>query len=179
MSTWWKWNNAVDTSRRRLVSSLALLGGLIAVRARRVPMTRLRGQTGAFPGRPADHLVVYQLNKPEAEYHDHIVFSVGAMLRQYGDNIKIAVVAFGPAFMCCSKPQPAGDQTVREKIASLSDYGVDFYACGNTLKSLKLAEKDVVPFAKVVEVGASTLMALQKQGYAYISCKLDGLCAAL
>jgi intracellular sulfur oxidation DsrE/DsrF family protein len=92
------------------------------------------------------------------------------MLRQYGDNIKIAVVAFGPGIHVLLKnPSRPVTQTVREKITSLSDYGVDFYACGNTLKSLKQAEKDVVPFAKVVEVGASTLMTLQKQGYAYIS----------
>ena len=92
------------------------------------------------------------------------------MLRQYGDNIKIAVVAFGPGIHVLLKnPRRPVSQTVREKIDSLSDYGVDFYACGNTLKSLKLSEKDVVPFAKVVEVGASTLMELQKQGYSYIS----------
>jgi intracellular sulfur oxidation DsrE/DsrF family protein len=35
---------------------------------------------------------------------------------------------------------------------SISGHGVYFYACGNTLKSLKY--------------GASTPMALQKQGYA-------------
>jgi len=171
MSTWWKWNNAVDTRRRRLVSHLALLGGLIAgTDAARAEGKMADDKSARFPGDPPENFVVYQLNKPEAEYHDHIVFSVGAMLRQYGDNIKIAVVAFGPGIHVLLKnPRRPVTQTVREKIASLSDYGVDYYACGNTLKSLKLGEKDVVPFAKVVEVGASTLMELQKQGYAYIS----------
>ncbi|MEK7759136.1 MAG: DsrE family protein [Pseudomonadota bacterium] len=171
MSTWWKWSNAVDISRRRMVSSLALLAGFIAATgAARAEDMKAEGKSLRFPGDPPENYVVYQLNKPEAEYHDHIVFSVGAMLRQYSDNIKIAVVAFGPGIHVLLKnPRRPVTQTVREKIASLSDYGVDFYACGNTLKSLKLAEKDVVPFAKVVEVGASTLMELQKQGYAYIS----------
>lgn len=171
MSTWWKWGNTVDTGRRRMVSGLALLGGLIAgTGAAHAEDKKTEEKSARFPGDPPEHLVVYQLNKPEAEYHDHIVFSVGAMLRQYGDNIKIAVVAFGPGIHVLLKnPRRPVTQTVREKIASLSDYGVDFYACGNTLKSLKLTEKDVVPFAKVVEVGASTLMELQKQGYAYIS----------
>jgi len=171
MTTWWKWSNAVDNGRRRAVSSLALLGGLIAGSdAARAEDRKAVEKSARFPGDPPEHLVVYQLNKPETEYHDHIVFSVGAMLRQYGDNIKIAVVAFGPGIHVLLKnPRRPVTKTVREKIASLSDYGVDFYACGNTLKSLKLAEKDVVPFAKVVEVGASTLMELQKQGYSYIS----------
>jgi len=171
MPTWWKWNNAVDSGRRRMVSSLALLGGFIAgSSAARAEDKKEDSKSARFPGDPPEHTVVYQLNKPEAEYHDHIVFSVGAMLRQYGDNIKIAVVAFGPGLHVLLKnPRRPVTQTVREKIASLADYGVDFYACGNTLKSLKLGEKDVVPFAKVVEVGASTLMELQKQGYSYIS----------
>jgi intracellular sulfur oxidation DsrE/DsrF family protein len=171
MLIWWKWNNAVDTGRRRMVSSLALLGGLVAgTGAVRAEDKKAEDKPLRFPGDPPEHLVVYQLNKPDAEYHDHVVFSVGAMLRQYGDNIKIAVVAFGPGIhVLLKKPRRPVTPTVSEKIASLSDYGVDFYACGNTLKSLKLSEKDVAPFAKVVEVGASTLMELQKQGYAYIS----------
>lgn len=171
MSIWWKWNNAVDTGRRRMVSSLALFGGILAgTGAARAEDKKAEDKALRFPGDPPEHFVVYQLNKPEAEYHDHIVFSVGAMLRQYGDNIKIAVVAFGPGIHVLLKnPRRPVNQTVREKIASLSEYGVDFYACGNTLKSLKLGDKDVLALAKVVEVGASTLMELQKQGYSYIS----------
>lgn len=170
MPSWWKWNIAVDTGRRRTLSGVALLAGAVAGASAARAEDKQAAKPLRFPGDPAEYRVVYQLNKPEADYHDHIVFSVGAMLRQYGDNIKIAVVAFGPGLHVLLKnPRRPVSQNVREKIASLSDYGVDFYACGNTLTSLKLGEKDVVPFAKVVEVGASTLMELQKQGYAYIS----------
>lgn len=171
MSTWWKWNSAVNTSRRRIVSRLALFGGIVAATGTaRADDTRADDKTLRFPGDPSENHVVYQLNKSEADYHDHIVFSVGAMLRQYGDNIKIAVVAFGPGIHVLLKsPVRPVHKTVREKISSLSQYGVDFYACGNTLKALELTEKEVVPFAKVVQVGASMLMELQKKGYAYIS----------
>jgi intracellular sulfur oxidation DsrE/DsrF family protein len=171
MSKTGNWGSVVDGSRRRLLTGLTLLGGLLtAAGTARAAEAPAEAKPARFPGDPPDNHVVYQLNKPEAEYHDHIVFSVGAMLRQYGDNIKIAVVAFGPGIhVLLKKPRRPVTQTVREKIASLHDYGVDFYACGNTLKSLKLGEADVLPFAKVVEVGASQLMELQKQGYAYIS----------
>ena len=162
-----KLSQGVDAGRRRVMTGLSLLGGFFAGSVRAADPAPV---TARFPGDPPEHQVVYQLNKPEAEYHDHIVFSVGAMLRQYGDNIKIAVVAFGPGIhVLLKKPTRPVTTTVREKIASLSVYGVDFYACGNTLTALKLGAADVVPFAKVVEVGASQLMLLQKQGYAYIS----------
>ena len=162
-------NKNIDTGRRRAIGSLALFGSLVAVSDAHAE-TKSGSESSGFPGDAAENHVVYQLNHPEADYHDHIIFSVGAMLRQYGDNIKIAVVAFGPGIhVLLKKPRRPVNQTIREKISSLSQYGVDFYACGNTLTSLKLDEKDVVPFAKIVEVGASTLMELQKQGYSYIS----------
>ena len=157
----------VDAGRRRLMTGLSVLGGFVAGSARAADSPH---STTRFPGDPAEHHVVYQLNKPDSHYHDNIIFSIGAMLRQYGDNIKIAVVAFGPGIhVLLKKPRRPVTTTVREKIASLNEYGVDFYACGNTLTSLKLGDADVVPFAKVVEVGASQLMLLQQQGYAYLS----------
>jgi intracellular sulfur oxidation DsrE/DsrF family protein len=48
-------------------------------------------------------------------------------------------------------------------------YGVEFHACGNTMKSLGWTEEDILESATVVEVGAADLMELQKQGYSYIS----------
>lgn len=160
----------VDTGRRRAMGGVALLGSLVSASVAHAETKTGPDASFGFPGDAAENHVVYQLNHPEADYHDHIIFSVGAMLRQYGDNIKIAVVAFGPGIhVLLKKPRRPVSQTIREKISSLSQYGVDFYACGNTLTSLKLGEKDVVPFAKIVEVGASTLMELQKQGYSYIS----------
>jgi intracellular sulfur oxidation DsrE/DsrF family protein len=165
-----KQDSAAGSGRRRWLVRLGLLvGAAFAGSAARAEQRD--NQAGSdFPGDAPEHRVVYQLNKPDADYHDHIVFSVGAMLRQYGDNIRIAVVAFGPGIhVLLNKPRRPVTPTVREKLASLADYGVEFYACGNTLKSLKLGEQDVVPYAQVVEVGASKLMELQKQGYAYIS----------
>lgn len=123
-----------------------------------------------FPGEAPAHRVVYQLNKADPEYQTHVLFSVGAMLRKYGDDIKIVVVAIGPGIHTLAKKpkRPVGDD-IKQRIQSLNEYGVEFHACGNTMKSQKWTDADMLPFAKVVEVGASDLMELQEQGYAYIS----------
>ncbi len=158
---------AVNGARRKLLAALAA-GGLLALPAARAQ--EKEGEGLRFPGDSPENLVVYQFNKADAEYHDHVIFSVGAMLRQYGDNIKIVVTAIGPGIhILLKQPKRPVSKTVREKVASLADYGVEFHACGNTLKSLNMTEKDLLPFAKLVEVGASDLMELQKKGYAYIS----------
>ena len=123
-----------------------------------------------FPGDPVDHKVVYQFNNSSEDYHNAVLFSVGAMLRKYQDNIHIVVVAIGPGIHILAKnPERPVSKMVKQRVSSLAQYGVEFHACGNTLKSLGWDEKDVLPFAKVVEVGAADLMELQEQDYSYIS----------
>lgn len=123
-----------------------------------------------FPGDPPEHKLVYQFNKADEEYQKHVLFSVGAMLRKWGDNISIVVVGIGPGIHILGKhPGRPVSEEIRQRVASLAQYGVEFHACGNTMKSLKWEEKDILPFAKIVEVGASDLMELQEQGYSYIS----------
>jgi intracellular sulfur oxidation DsrE/DsrF family protein len=116
------------------------------------------------------HKVVYQLNKADPDYLEHVLFSVGAMLRQHGDDIHIVVTVIGPAIhLLGENPQRPVPEVLRQRAESLAMYGVEFHACGNTMKSLGWTEIDLLDFATVVEVGASDLMELQEQGYAYIS----------
>lgn len=116
------------------------------------------------------HKLVYQLNKADSDYIEHILFSVGAMLRKYSDDIHIVVVAIGPGIhTLAKKPQRPLPELAQKRIESLAAYGVSFHACGNTMKSLDWGEEDMLDIAKVVEIGADDLMLLQEQGYSYIS----------
>jgi intracellular sulfur oxidation DsrE/DsrF family protein len=117
-----------------------------------------------------EHKLVYQFNKAEADYMDHILFSVGAMLREHGDNIHIVVTAFGPGIHILGKiPGRPISEGVRKRVESLAAYGVSFHACGNTMKTLNWTGADMLEFVEVVDVGANDLMLLQEQGYSYIS----------
>lgn len=123
-----------------------------------------------FPGDPPTHKVVYQFNKADEAYQKSVLFSVGAMLRKYGDDIHIVVVAIGPGIhILAKKPERPVSETIKQRVSSLAQYGVEFHACGNTMKSLHWEKDDILPFAPIVEVGASDLMELQEQGYSYIS----------
>jgi intracellular sulfur oxidation DsrE/DsrF family protein len=117
-----------------------------------------------------EHKLVYQLNKADTDYIEHILFSIGAMLRKYSDDIRIVVVAIGPGIhTLANKPQRPLPALAQERIESLAAYGVSFHACGNTMKSLDWSEKDMLDIAEIVEIGADDLMLLQEQGYSYIS----------
>jgi len=155
----------MENARNGLLLPLIILFGLILLSGTAWAEEELR-----FPGDPPDHKVVYQFNTADEATQKAILFSVGAMLRKWGDNISIVVVGIGPGLHILAKNpgRPVSEET-RQRVSSLAQYGVEFHACGNTMKALKWTEKDMLPFAKIVEVGASDLMELQEQGYAYIS----------
>ena len=178
MKNWFtKWfhplieKRSVDTSRRRLLGGLIAGSGLAALSAsHHVKAEEEKEEELRFPGDPPEHKVVYQFNKADEATQNAIMFSVGAMLRKWGDNIGIVVVAIGPGIHILAKnPRRPVSEEMRQKISSLNEYGVEFHACGNTMKALKWEAKDMLPFAKIVEVGASDLMELQEEGYSYIS----------
>jgi len=163
-------DSGVDLSRRRLMSGI-VVGGLAAAALTTAAKAEQGGAADLpFPGEDAAHKVVYQFNKGDAEYQQHVLFSVGAALRHYGDNVKIVVTCFGPGIHILAKnPKRPVSKEIRERVSSLNTYGVEFHACGNTVNALKWKQEDLLPFAKLVEVGAVDLIELQEKGYSYIS----------
>ena len=116
------------------------------------------------------HKIVYQLNKADPDYIAAILFSVGEMIRKYGDDVEAVVAVFGPGIHLLGKqPKRPIPLELRQRAASLSAYGVSFHACGNTMKSLSWTDKDLVDFAEVVPVGVDDIMQLQEKGFTYIS----------
>ncbi|UCC56484.1 MAG: DsrE family protein [Gammaproteobacteria bacterium] len=150
--------------RRILLKSIGLLGGVFAIRRADAHHTETH-----FEDTTA-HRIVYQCNKIDPEYLQHILFSVGELLRKYGDDIEIVVAAFGHGLHLLARhPLRPIPEELRQRVSSLADYGVAFHACGNTMKSLRWSEKDLYDFAKVVPVGVDDIMQLQEKGFAYMS----------
>lgn len=163
-----QWARGVNAGRRKLLGGLLASAGTAALAA--VKPAQAADDELRFPGEDPPHKVVYQFNRSELGYHDHVIFSVGAVLRKYGDDVKIVVVAFAEGIhILAKKPGREVKEEIRQRVSSLAQYGVEFHACGNTLRSLGWTADDLLPFAKVVEVGAADLMELQEQGYSYIS----------
>ena len=116
------------------------------------------------------HKVVYQLNKADPAYIDAVLFSVGELLRKFGDDIHIVVTTIGPGLHLIGKrPGRPISPLQQERVRSLASYGIEFQACGNTMKTLNWRVEDLFDDAVVVPIGAESLMLLQQQGYSYIS----------
>ncbi|MCG6865782.1 MAG: DsrE family protein [Thiogranum sp.] len=154
-----------DTRRRRILQWLTATSGLGMISQRADAIAK----DPALFGEPS-HKLVYQFNKADIDYMEHVLFSVGALLRKYGDDIHLVVTAIGPGIHILGKrPLRPVPEVVRQRVASLAAYGVSFHACGNTMKSLDWGKDDILDFAEIVEIGADDLMTLQEQGYSYIS----------
>jgi uncharacterized protein len=158
--------SSTNRTRRSLLSLAGLSGlGLFINKAQAADSASLR-----FEGEEAAHKLVYQVNKADDEYLGHIMFSVGEMIRKYGDSIDVVVTAFGPGVQLLGQnPTRPIAKIHQQRVSSLLMYGVNFHACGNTMKSLGWKEIDLLDGVTVVDVGAVDLMLLQEKGYSYIS----------
>lgn len=79
------------------------------------------------------------------------------------DKIDIEIVAFSPGIgMFRRESKVAG----RLKEAEAS--GIALRACGNTMKSRKMTDKDLAPGIKVIKSGVVEIIQKQKQGWGYL-----------
>lgn len=153
-----------NRTRRIALKSIGLLGGLFAARQLQASHTETHFED------TATHRIIYQCNKADPEYQQSILFSAGEMIRKYGDDVEVVIAVFGPGLHLVGKrPLRPVPPEFQQRASSLAEYGVAFHACGNTMESLGWTAADLLPFAKVVPIGADDIMQLQEQGFAYIS----------
>jgi intracellular sulfur oxidation DsrE/DsrF family protein len=146
-------------------SGVAVMGVFQSVQAHKLEVEGEKEER--FPGDPPEHFIVFPLNHSDKQYHNHVLGSVGAMIAKYEDNIDQVVVCFGRGIHVLLKnPIRPVEKSVMDKIKSLAGQGVKFHACNRTLSSLELTKDDVLPFVKVIDVGAADIMELQEQNYA-------------
>ena len=151
-------------TRRIALQSIGMLGGLVAARQVQAHHTESHFEDDS------KHHIVYQCNNADREYLQHVLFSVGELLRKYGDDVEIVVAAFGPGLnLIARQPNRAIPLELRQRASSLSDYGVAFHACGNTMNAMGWTEKDLQPYARVVPIGVEDIMLLQERGFTYFS----------
>jgi intracellular sulfur oxidation DsrE/DsrF family protein len=162
---------APSSSRRGWLGRLLALG---AGAAAAQPVARAAAPaTGSAPIGQGDapHKIVYQLNQADEAYQEAIFNSISALLKKYTDDVSIAVVVWGPGIHLLAKnPRRPVSELHKQRVRSMAEsYGIEFIACGNTMHTVGWTEADMLPFAKIEEVGAAAVMELQEKGYKYLA----------
>ena len=84
-------------------------------------------------------------------------------------NVEIRVVTHGVgSTMLVEGTKDAKGEDFTDTIASLSNDGVKFYICKNTIRGLKIDEKKIDLRAKQVPSGVAEIAHLQQQGFQYM-----------
>jgi len=150
----------MDSRRGLFRAALASVGAALAFGT-----TPARAETTA-PA-PDKRKVVYHL----ADL-DKVVFVLGNIQNHFDgmggpDKVTIALVAHGPALKAFHAASANPDVT--QRVARYVGAGVQFAACGKTMKAQEVTLKDLLPgFVAAEEGGVVRLAELQSQGYVYL-----------
>jgi uncharacterized protein len=108
--------------------------------------------------------IVIQVNEDSVKKWNDVLVNIHNIQLELGaKNVAIAVVAIGPGLGMLNAESLAANG-VQDALAA----GVEFVACGNSMKAQKIAREDLIDGVKVSVAGYVELMKRQQQGWAYL-----------
>ncbi len=109
---------------------------------------------------------IFPITKWDKDEVNHILGSANNVIKFYGvDNTEVVIVAYSQGIKTLLKNK---DKEIRKRVQSLMTYDVEFVACGNTMKTLKIDKKELLDGVEVVTAGIVELIERQLRGYIYI-----------
>lgn len=108
--------------------------------------------------------IVIQINEDDGKKWMAVLANIRNIQAELGArNVAIAVVAIGPGLgMLAAESVAAND--VQDALKT----GVEFVACGNSMKAQHVAKDDLVEGVGVATAGYVELMKRQQQGWSYL-----------
>lgn len=108
--------------------------------------------------------LMLQISTGDEREINNILWNAVNLQKYYGiDNVKIAVIAFGPGMVALYKDSP-----VRERIESLLKYGIEFIGCGNTMETTHRTPDDLIEGVDYVTAGLAEIVERQLDGWIYL-----------
>jgi len=109
---------------------------------------------------------VFPITAWDREEINHILGSANNVIKFYGvDNTEVVIVAYSQGIKSLLKHHDSG---IARRVRSLMTYDVEFIACGNTMETLRIKEKELLEGVEVVTAGIVELIERQLRGYIYI-----------
>jgi intracellular sulfur oxidation DsrE/DsrF family protein len=109
------------------------------------------------------HRIVFQLTTPDTSAYRALTRQLNNVLAQWPEA-QIEVVAHNKGMGMLEKKK----SNVPAELAALQSKGVQFVACEQTLKQLKIEKTDLIPESSFVERGIIHIVERQEQGWSYI-----------
>ena len=112
----------------------------------------------------AKHKVIFQISDNDPRIWNLALNNVRNVQEDLGkDNVEIELVAYGPGL-----PMLKLESEVAGRVSDALAQGVKILACENTMTNTRTTRADMLPNIGYVKAGVTTLMARQREGWAYI-----------
>lgn len=109
--------------------------------------------------------VLFCITGGEDEEIQHVLSSANNVLKFYGpENVQMRIVAYYHGIRALLKREKA----FAVRVDALMQYGVEFVACGNTMRTKKIAESELIEGSEVVTAGIVEMLERVKEGWIYI-----------
>jgi intracellular sulfur oxidation DsrE/DsrF family protein len=114
--------------------------------------------------RPDKPSYVIQISDDDAAKWNLALNNAKNVQAEHGkENTNVEIVAYGPGIKMLKD-----DSTVGNRLDEAKAAGVKIYACGNTMKGMKLTKDDMHPSVEVVKAGVIEIGDKQQKGWTYI-----------
>lgn len=111
------------------------------------------------------HRIVFEVTSGDSQVWDAVLNNIENVRKAFGaETTDIRVVAHGKGIELVRKSNTAAG----DRVAALSGPNVQFVACENTMRRLKVEKADLLPAASTVDSGVAEVVRLQEAGWAYI-----------
>jgi len=119
----------------------------------------------ALSAEPAtQNRIVIQINEDDSKKWNAVLANIRNIQAELGArNVAIALVAIGPGLGMLTADSLAANG-VLDALAT----GIEFLACGNSMKAQHVAKDDLVEGVGVATAGYVELMKRQQQGWSYL-----------
>ena len=109
--------------------------------------------------------IVFAITEDSPHAFDHILSVANNVIKYYGaDNINMKIVAYSKGLKLLYK----SNISTAARVDALMQLDVEFVACGNTMKTYKVKEEDLIEGSVVVTAGVVELIESVKAGWTYI-----------
>lgn len=107
--------------------------------------------------------IVFQLTSSDTLVHKAIIRQLNNILKE-DSSIKLAVICHGPGIEMLLKTKTKVNLSVQE----LSQKGVEFVACENTMLEKKISQNELISGISYVKAGIIEIAKRQKDDWSYI-----------
>ena len=148
--------------RRMLIVIATILQLLVAPAVAAGPKVS-RGEA-PVPANRIDNRIVIQINEDDSKKWHAVLANIHNIQAELGaGNVKVAVVVIGQGLGMLM-----ADALTANGVQDAMAAGVEFVACGNSMKAQKIDKADLIEGVGVTVAGYVELMRRQQQGWAYL-----------